>query len=148
MTLKDFFDKLNDLPIQKYLVDMRYKYDHEDKWERRNEILEYDWDVDDYAWLNDWDEGQQCVEVLGFIAIDDISVDLLKKFRWIPVTEALPDDYMPVHVTIVRDGERVVEDSYFNAGSKGFLCDEYSDYKDGEVLAWMPWFKPEPWKGE
>ena len=24
----------------------------------------------------------------------------------------------------------------------------YTDYKDGEVLAWMPWFKPEPWKGE
>lgn len=68
--------------------------------------------------------------------------------RWIPVTERLPDEYIPIHVTIKKDGERVVADSYFNAGSKTFVLDTYSDYAEGEVLAWMPWIKPEPWKGD
>ena len=68
--------------------------------------------------------------------------------KWTPITEKLPDDYMPVYVTIELDGKRVVADSYYNAGNKSFVMDTYSDYAEGEVLAWMPWYKPEPWKGE
>lgn len=146
MTLDEFFKYLSKLPIRKYLVDIRYKYDHEKEWERDNEVLEYDWDLDDYAWLNDWNEGQQCVEVLGCIAIDDIKV-LGFENGWTKATEKLPDDYMPLFVTIEKDGKRVVVDSYFNAGSKTFIRDTYSDYAEGKVLAWMPWRKPDPWKG-
>ena len=147
MTLDEFFEYLDKLPIQKYLVDMMYKYDHEKEWERNNEVLEYDWDLDDYVWLNDWNKGQQCIEVLGCIAIDEIKISGFEN-GWIPVTERLPDEYIPVHVTIKKDGERVVADSYFNAGSKTFVRDTYSDYSEGQVLAWMPWSKPDPWKGD
>lgn len=67
---------------------------------------------------------------------------------WTKASEKLPDDYMPLYVTIEKDGKRVVEDSYFNAGDKVFVKDLYSNYAEGEVLAWMPWGILEPWKGK
>lgn len=68
--------------------------------------------------------------------------------KWIPVTQRLPRYYGVVYVTIVENGKRVVDNSYFDAERKIFVKDTYSDYKDGEVLAWMPFYKPNPWKGD
>ena len=96
----------------------------------------------------EWEGGYGGWFEIRFDELEEELKAMPAKVRWIPVTEALPDDYMTVHVTIVRDGKRVVVDSYYNAGSKCFARGVYTDYKDGEVLAWMPWFKPEPWKGE
>jgi hypothetical protein len=75
MTLDEFGKWLEKQPLRSKLVSMRYKYSHEDKWEYSNEYLEVDTSVDgNYAWLNDWNEGQEDVEILGAISIDSIKV--------------------------------------------------------------------------
>ena len=75
MTEAKFDEWLETQPIEDKLVYLKYKYSHEEEWTFSNEILEVDMSVDGcYVWLNDWDEGQQDVEILGCIAISDIDV--------------------------------------------------------------------------
>lgn len=75
MTLYEFEKWLEKQPLRSKLVSMRYKYSNEEEWEYRNEYLEVDISVDgNYAWLNDWNEGQEDVEILGAISIDSIKV--------------------------------------------------------------------------
>ena len=57
-----------------YIVRLKYKYDWEKEYTIENEYLEYDSNNDCWVWLNDWNEGQTDVEVLGYIDIDDIYV--------------------------------------------------------------------------
>lgn len=79
MTLDEFFQKLKESNAvhQDYIVKLKYKYDYEDKYTIRNEILEYDPDANllgDYIWLNDWNEGQTDVTVLGYIGVQDVNI--------------------------------------------------------------------------
>lgn len=75
MTLEEFGKWLEKQPLRSKLVSMRYKYSNEEEWEYRNEYLEVDTSVDgNYVWLNDWNEGQEDVEILGAISIDSIKV--------------------------------------------------------------------------
>jgi len=75
MTEAKFNEWLETQPIEDKLVYLKYKYSHEEEWTFSNEILEVEMSVDGcYVWLNDWDEGQQDVEILGCIAISDIDV--------------------------------------------------------------------------
>lgn len=81
MKLDDFFKFLVKLPVDDYVVKLKLKYDDENDYRYTNEILEFD--GDDYIWANDWDEGQQDVEVMGYMPISQIDT-----FR-LPV----PDSY-------------------------------------------------------
>lgn len=77
MTLEKFFEVLDKLPREDYIVRMAAWYDHDPKphqGELFNEILEYDGNEDQYVWLNDWYEGQQNINVIGFVAVSDINV--------------------------------------------------------------------------
>lgn len=74
MTLEQFFKKLDTLPRNDYIVLLAYKYDWEKEYMVSNEILEYYGTRDEYVWLNDWNEGQQDVKVLGFINVDEVEV--------------------------------------------------------------------------
>jgi hypothetical protein len=75
MTEAKFNEWLETQPIEDKLVYLKYKYSHEEEWTFSNEILEVEMSVGGfYVWLNDWDEGQQDVEILGCIAISDIDV--------------------------------------------------------------------------
>lgn len=75
MTLDEFEKWLEKQPLRSKLVSMRYKYSNEEEWEYSNEYLEVDTSVDgNYVWLNDWNEGQEDVEILGAISIDSIKV--------------------------------------------------------------------------
>ena len=76
MTIDEFNKYLQALPcIEDQIVYLRYKYDWEHEWTYSNEILEVDFDADGYyCWFNDWNEGQQDVEILGCIAVSDINV--------------------------------------------------------------------------
>lgn len=74
ISLEEFFNLLDKQPIQKYIVWLRQKASNEMEWEYLKEILNVDLDYDGYyVWDSDWNEGQQDVEVLGYIAIDDIT---------------------------------------------------------------------------
>ena len=80
MSIKEFFKYLDHVPIETRIVYLRYKYSHEDCWTYSNEILEVDMNVDGfYIWLNDWNEGQQDVEILGCIAVSDVEVPLFER---------------------------------------------------------------------
>lgn len=68
--------------------------------------------------------------------------------QWIPATERLPQDGQKIWVTKeYRGGERRVELSLFVVndfeapGYSGIVCTDL-------VKAWMPYFKPEPYKEE
>ena len=77
MTKVRFEDRLETQPVDDKIVYLRYKYAHEETWTYSKEILEVDMDADGfYIWANDWYEGQQEVEFLGCISIDDVNVPL------------------------------------------------------------------------
>ena len=80
MRLEEFHEWLKKQPIGDKLVRMKYKYSWEDKWICSNEYLEVDTSVDgNYVWLNDWNEGQEDVEILGCVDVDDMDVPLFEK---------------------------------------------------------------------
>ena len=81
MILDEFFKKLySDAIYEDLIVRLKYKYTHEDKWIYSNEILEYNANYG-YMWLNDWNEGQQDVVVVGFVPVDKIEKDIIKLER-------------------------------------------------------------------
>ena len=64
--------------------------------------------------------------------------------KWIPVSEALPEDMDRILATIVRtDGEKRVRSGHYYKGY--FIIDNGDTWNetDKEILAWMP--LPEPW---
>lgn len=81
----------------------------------------------------------------------DAIVDMLENLpekseqRWIPVTEALPEDGERVLTTIEvgNKGKKVRSGTYFKSL---FQCDNGNVWTitDKEVIAWMP--LPEPWE--
>lgn len=75
MKLNQFFEMLDayDFLRTDYVVRLRYKYDWEKNYTTSNEYLQYD-SRDEWVWLNDWNEGQTDVEVLGYIALDEVEV--------------------------------------------------------------------------
>lgn len=66
-----------------YLVRVRYKYKWETEWTYGNEYLEFNGNDFDWVWLKDWNEGQEDVEFLGFIAVDDVDVPRNLEQWWI-----------------------------------------------------------------
>lgn len=65
-----FFKLLPTLPIDDYVIRLMLKYNHEKEYQYSNELLLYD--GSHYYWDNDWDEGQQSVEVIGYISVSEV----------------------------------------------------------------------------
>lgn len=81
MSLDEFFNLIEG-ECENYIVKLAYKYDWEKQYTISNELLEWDYPSLDYVWLNDWDEGQSEIYVLGFIKISDVIVpDYEKKLK-------------------------------------------------------------------
>lgn len=76
MTLDELFEILNKPTTihQDYIVKLMYKYSFETKYTIENQILEYDGSENEYVWLDDWNEGQDDVKVLGYIAVQDVQI--------------------------------------------------------------------------
>lgn len=82
MTLYEFEKYMDNSKVLRttYIVHLRMKYDYETEWEHTNELFEWEnGDDKDYPegwyWVNDWDEGQDQVEVLGCMDINEIEVE-------------------------------------------------------------------------
>ena len=76
MTLQKFYEYLDTQNIiDDRIVYLRYKYSWEDEWTYANEILEVSAEGY-YSWLNDWNEGQQEIEILGCVPVSDILVPM------------------------------------------------------------------------
>lgn len=82
LTLKQFFESINNPLDLKYkqdlVVEVNFKYPYEKAYEVSNEILEYDGDHDDWIWVNDWDEGQSLdplgVYISAYVPVESIDV--------------------------------------------------------------------------
>ena len=86
------------------------------------------------------------MELLGMITAIEIKHDELMP-KWIPCSEALPENADRVLVTIARsDGEKRIRSGMYFKGY--FMMDDGDTWNktDKEILAWMP--LPEPYKGE
>ena len=57
-----------------FLVTIKYWYDVEKKPTINTEILEYD-GYRGFEWVNDWWEGQQNVELLGFMPVSELKFE-------------------------------------------------------------------------
>lgn len=78
MSEEEFFEwlKTHDNAICDKLVRIRYKYSWEKEWTYSNEILQVYFNSDRlYEWLDDWNEGQEQVEILGCVDIDNILIE-------------------------------------------------------------------------
>lgn len=72
MTKIDFGKWLDNLTYKRNMIVLiKMKYSSESEYTYTNELLMFD---GDYYWENDWDEGQQDVEFLGAIPVDDVCV--------------------------------------------------------------------------
>lgn len=69
MTYKQLFDEIGD--YHEYIIRIRCKYAHEDYWDEFNTFLEWDPDYG-HVWHDDWNEGQEEFDIVGYIDVDDI----------------------------------------------------------------------------
>lgn len=74
MTEDAFYQLLKTMPRTDYIVKIETRFKGEDKIHIDNEILEYDYQIDNYIWSNDWNEGQEYINIAGCIALEDIVV--------------------------------------------------------------------------
>lgn len=74
MTYEELNARLSELEPDDYIVRVRYKYNHEMAWIEENEILTYNGGEDRFEWENDWHEGQERVELVGWIKVRDVEV--------------------------------------------------------------------------
>lgn len=77
MTVEQFEEKVleGDAAISYYIVRIRYKYSWQNFYTISNEIYYFDGEVGCFCWFNDWNEGQDIVEVVGYVADEDIIVE-------------------------------------------------------------------------
>ncbi len=71
---------------------------------------------------------------------------LLKQPRWIPCSERLPEEN--ADVICCTNAEEVFVASYLGKRDDGSECfdDDNGMMWEGDVIAWMPWTLPEPYK--
>lgn len=77
MTVEQFEEKVLEgsaIPSY-YIVRIRYKYSWENSYTISNEIYYFDGCAGCWCWFNDWYEGQDIVEVVGYVADEDIIVE-------------------------------------------------------------------------
>ena len=79
----DGYDIINDLPLEygsTYVAKLLIRYDFETEPECLYEVFDNGGD-DTITWLNDWYEGQDHIELLGIIKVDDIPDSCLIKIN-------------------------------------------------------------------
>lgn len=75
MTLEVFERYIKQLPVSNYLVKIRLKYEHEKHYRYTHELCIWNWETNKYEWYMDWNEGEQDIEILGCIDLDDVDIE-------------------------------------------------------------------------
>lgn len=70
------FKEYQEYPRDDFLVDLEYKYDFEDTYDRTTEVFAQT--DDECFWLNDWWEGQTDINVRGIVSIYEIPKEVFK----------------------------------------------------------------------
>ena len=82
------------------------------------------------------------IELLGMITAIETKHDELMP-KWIPVSEALPEDMDRLLATIVRsDGSKRVRSGHYYKGLFSMDNGDVWNETDNEILAWMPLVEP------
>ena len=91
--------KADPIKNRDYLVELRYRYDADVKAGRpysfTTEFIYHEDERNGYCWLNDWYEGQQDIDVMRIIAVDEI--DEFESIEY--TTSKLSDGYIPADIT-------------------------------------------------
>jgi len=133
MTIEEFNKYISKQPLQKYIVEIKLKYNHETEYRYTNEILTVE-NGYNYVWLQDWNEGEEDVEILNCVALNDL--DLSATWQTKP-----PKNNEQVFVYLFENSPYI---AWFDNGE--WRTNDFVIDKDDEPVAWMP--LPEPWKGE
>ena len=79
-----------------------------------------------------------------------MAIKALEEPQWVPCSERLPGEYMQFYATVkslVDNRERwVIEGMYTTIWQWGKI--PMIDIGEAEVIAWMPKYLPEPWRGD
>lgn len=76
MTLEEFINEINEKEYYTtYIVQLAYRYDWQTDYTISNEILEWEWELNDWLWQNDWNEGQKDVKVCNYVTLDEVFDD-------------------------------------------------------------------------
>lgn len=70
-TFEEFMGQIKDRIYGDYVVRIMLKYDYEEQYREITTIMTIRPD-DQIEWLDDWNEGEKCVFILGYIWIEDI----------------------------------------------------------------------------
>ena len=79
MTQPEFDIWLAKQTYEDRIVSIRYKYKFEKEWSYSNELLLCMGEWGDYAWNDDWNEGQDDVEILGCLSIAEVLIPTFKE---------------------------------------------------------------------
>ena len=60
-----------------YIVDIRYKYSSQIVYSRSNEFVSINYNG--VTWNMDWWEGEEDVDLIGFIALEDVEVPKIER---------------------------------------------------------------------
>ena len=75
---EQFIELVTKQHLEEYVGDLivrvRRKYAHESEWRDDNQLLLWDEEMVAYCWLNDWFEGEEYVEIVGYTAVSDVYI--------------------------------------------------------------------------
>lgn len=71
MTIQEFNSYIKTLPLQTYIVEIKMKHSYEQEYTLTNQLLVVE-NASQLVWDNDWFEGQDDVEILRCVALDDV----------------------------------------------------------------------------
>lgn len=77
MTEQEFYQAVENQPYKAdMLVRIKMKYSCDKEYEYLNVLYSFDMDKMKYFWDWDWYEGQQDVEIIGAVLLEDVDVPL------------------------------------------------------------------------
>lgn len=89
MSLEEFEKHMdsNFIVRQTYIVRIRQRYSDsiDNRWEYTNELFTWengDHGIYDWFWDNDWNEGQDEIEILGCVGLDDLQIPNVFPEEW------------------------------------------------------------------
>ena len=78
MDMEQFMEHVTECYNNGYIGDLivrvRRKYKHETEWRDDNQLLLWDVELNNYCWVNDWFEGEECVDIVEYSDVKDIHI--------------------------------------------------------------------------
>lgn len=79
MDINTFYNEIENGEACDYVVRIRLKYSHESGYRETNELLLFEPSGlpsgNDFVWLRDWHEGEESVQIVGYVKVHEIKID-------------------------------------------------------------------------